>query len=118
MVALKAGDIDRFVAKPPASVHAILVYGPDMGLVSERAQALVAAVSGGNNDPFSLAKIDAGDIVSDPNRLIDEALTIPSSAENAPSGSRTVVARTCLRPSRRFLPSRIARLSSSSKPET
>ncbi|WP_122522529.1 MULTISPECIES: DNA polymerase III subunit delta [Pannonibacter] len=77
MVALKAGDIDRFVAKPPASVHAILVYGPDTGLVSERAQALVAAVSDGNNDPFSLAKIDAGDIVSDPNRLIDEALTIP-----------------------------------------
>ncbi|NBN65585.1 DNA polymerase III subunit delta [Microvirga tunisiensis] len=77
MVALKAGDIDRFVAKPPANVHAILVYGPDTGLVSERAQALVAAYSAGNDDPFSLAKLDAADVVSDPNRLIDEALTIP-----------------------------------------
>ncbi|GGE99272.1 DNA polymerase III subunit delta [Stappia taiwanensis] len=77
MVALKAGDVDRFLARPPADVPLILVYGPDVGLVSERASALVQAASGGTDDPFSLVKLDAGEVVSDPSRLIDEALTIP-----------------------------------------
>ncbi|MEP0235515.1 DNA polymerase III subunit delta [Roseibium sp.] len=77
MTALKAGDIDRFLAKPPAAGGAVLIYGPDTGLVSERASALVAKASEGDDDPFNLAKIDASEIVSDPNRLIDEALTVP-----------------------------------------
>ncbi|WP_349358626.1 DNA polymerase III subunit delta [Stappia sp.] len=77
MVALKAGEVDRFVANPPDNVPLVLVFGPDVGLVSERAQALVAAASGGVDDPFSLVKLDASDVVSDPARLIDEALTVP-----------------------------------------
>ncbi|MBS8261729.1 DNA polymerase III subunit delta [Roseibium polysiphoniae] len=77
MTALKAGEIDRFLAKPPAAGGAVLIYGPDTGLVSERASALVTKASEGDDDPFNLAKIDASEIVSDPNRLIDEALTVP-----------------------------------------
>lgn len=77
MTALKAGDIDRFLAKPPEGGAAILIYGPDTGLVSERAGLLVAKASEGDDDPFNLAKIDAGEIVSDPSRLVDEVLTIP-----------------------------------------
>ena len=76
MVALKAGDIDRFIARPPDTVPLVLVFGPDVGLVSERAQALVTHASGGVDDPFSLVKLDAADIASDPARLIDEAMTI------------------------------------------
>ncbi|MCC4244535.1 DNA polymerase III subunit delta [Stappia indica] len=77
MVALKAGEIDRFIADPPADVSLILVFGPDTGLVSERAQALVTRASGGVDDPFSLVRLDAGEVVSDPARLIDEASTVP-----------------------------------------
>lgn len=77
MTALKAGDIDRFIANPPAGGAVILIYGPDTGLVSERASELVAKASEGNEDPFSLAKLDAAELVSDQNRLIDEALTVP-----------------------------------------
>ncbi len=77
MTALKAGDIDRFLSKPPSGGCAVLIYGPDTGLVSERASLLVAKASEGDEDPFNLAKIDASEIVSDPNRLIDEVLTIP-----------------------------------------
>ncbi|ADZ68520.1 DNA polymerase III subunit delta [Polymorphum gilvum] len=77
MVALKATEIERFVARPPAAAAIILVYGPDTGLVSERAQALVESASDGSDDPFSLARLDAADLASDPDRLIDEALTVP-----------------------------------------
>ncbi|MTI18465.1 DNA polymerase III subunit delta [Rhodobacteraceae bacterium RKSG542] len=77
MVALKAGDIDKFVENPPASANLILVYGPDTGLVNERAKKLIDNTAKENNDPFSQVKLDAADLNSDPNRLIDEALTIP-----------------------------------------
>lgn len=77
MVALKAGEVDRFVAAPPADVPLVLVFGPDVGLVSERAQALVRAATGGVDDPFSLVRLDGGDVVSDPARLIDEVMTVP-----------------------------------------
>lgn len=77
MTALKTGDVDRFLAQPPKGGALVLIYGPDTGLVSERAGLLVAKASEGDDDPFNLVKIDASDIVSDPTRLIDEALTIP-----------------------------------------
>nr|WP_244318501.1 DNA polymerase III subunit delta [Roseibium hamelinense] len=55
----------------------VLIFGPDTGLVAERAEKLVTNASTGNEDPFSLVKLDASGLVSDPNRLIDEVLTIP-----------------------------------------
>lgn len=77
MVALKSVEIDRFLAHPPEDVNVVLIYGPDAGLVSERAQALTAVASKDSDDPFSLVKLEAADVVADPSRLIDEALTIP-----------------------------------------
>ncbi len=76
MVAVKAGDIDRLVAQPPSDVPFYLIYGPDHGLVGERAKALVAKLSGGGDDPFSLVKLDAGMVASDSRRLADEAYTV------------------------------------------
>lgn len=77
MTVLKAADIDRFVANPPDAGGVVLVFGPDTGLVSERASRLVKKASEGDDDPFNLIKIDAAEISSDPNRLIDEVLTVP-----------------------------------------
>lgn len=77
MVALKAADIDRFVARPSPEAPVVLVYGPDTGLVSERAQSVVRAASKDNDDPFSLVKLDPSDVTSDPQRLVDEFLTVP-----------------------------------------
>ena len=77
MTALKTNDIERFLTNPPSGGKTILIFGPDTGLVSERASQLVANASEGDADPFNLVKIDASEIVSDPNRLIDEALTVP-----------------------------------------
>lgn len=77
MTALKAAEIDRFVANPPDAGAVVLIFGPDTGLVSERATRLVAKASEGDSDPFNLIKIDAAELTSDPNRLIDEVLTVP-----------------------------------------
>ncbi|MBG6209042.1 DNA polymerase-3 subunit delta [Labrenzia sp. EL_126] len=77
MTALKAAEIDRFIANPPDNGAVVLIFGPDTGLVSERATRLVAKATEGDSDPFNLIKIDASELASDPNRLIDEVLTIP-----------------------------------------
>ncbi len=55
----------------------MLIYGPDGGLVSERARALDDRTSAENDDPFSQVKLSAGDLAGDADRLIDEVLTIP-----------------------------------------
>ena len=77
MVALKPAEIDRFIANPPADIAVVLVYGPDAGLVNERAKAIVDIAAKGNDDPFSRVKLDASELASDPQRLVDEYLTIP-----------------------------------------
>jgi len=77
VTALKAAEIDRFLANPPEAGGVVLIFGPDTGLVSERATRLVAKASEGDSDPFNLIKIDASEVSSDPTRLIDEVLTVP-----------------------------------------
>jgi DNA polymerase-3 subunit delta len=66
-------DIDAFVKKPNPKARAILVYGPDDGLVKERALTMAKASVTDINDPFNVALLN-GDILSeDPARLSDEA---------------------------------------------
>jgi DNA polymerase III subunit delta len=43
LVALKTGDIESFVARPDPSRSVVLIFGPDAGLVSERADAIIRA---------------------------------------------------------------------------
>jgi len=74
---LKANETERFVRKPDPAVRAILVYGPDDGLVRERAGQLVARAVTDPNDPFLVAELSGGDLVGDPARLFDEAAAIP-----------------------------------------
>lgn len=77
MVAVKAADVDAFVARPDPKRAVVLVFGPDTGLVSERVNALVAASADDANDPFSLVRLESEELVTDPTRLIEEAQTIP-----------------------------------------
>lgn len=76
MVALKGASIDRFIAQPDFSTRAILIYGPDSGLVRERAKALVKHAAGSLDDPFSISKLSDQDFTGDPARLADEAQTL------------------------------------------
>ena len=77
MVALKASDVDAFVARPDPGRPVVLVFGPDAGLVRERAAAIVAASVDNPSDPFSLVRLDGDDLSTDPFRLVEEANTIP-----------------------------------------
>src|ERR1700735_4525650 len=77
MVAIKAADVDTFVARPDPARPVVLVFGPDAGLVSERANALVKASVDDVNDPFALARLEAEDLAAEPSRLVEEAQTIP-----------------------------------------
>jgi DNA polymerase-3 subunit delta len=75
MVAIKASAIDSFLARPDPKAACILVYGPDMGLVHERAEALAKAGLDDPDDPFSLVRIEGDILAGDPGRLVDEATT-------------------------------------------
>ncbi len=66
-------DADSFCAKPPDGLAAVLVYGPDGGLVRERAEKLRASVVPEADDPFRLVELSAEDLKTDPARLRDEA---------------------------------------------
>jgi DNA polymerase III subunit delta len=77
MVAIKAADVDAFVVRPDPARPVVLVFGPDAGLVSERANALVKASVDDVNDPFALARLEAEDLTAEPSRLVEEAQTIP-----------------------------------------
>jgi DNA polymerase-3 subunit delta len=77
MTALKASEVDSFVARPDATRPVVLVYGPDAGLVRERVDLLVRASVDDVNDPFALARIDSEELGANPARLADEANTIP-----------------------------------------
>ena len=75
MVALRAGEVDSFLARPDPRRPIVLIYGPDAGLVSERATALLAAVASDNSDPFAIVPLEGDAIASDPGLLQDEART-------------------------------------------
>src|SRR6266545_1687661 len=77
MVALKASDIEKFLARPVPARPIVLIFGPDAGLVRERAEALIHASIDDPKDPFQLVRIDGDDLSGEPTRLVEEANTIP-----------------------------------------
>lgn len=76
MTVLRAGDIDRFLSQPDPKKPVVLIYGPDSGLVSERAGLVMRKMAGDNADPFSSVQLDGDVVAADPGKLIDEAQTI------------------------------------------
>lgn len=66
-------DIDPFVKKPNPKARAILVYGPDDGLVKEQAQTMGLTAVADLNDPFNVAILSGETLSEDTARLFDEA---------------------------------------------
>ena len=81
-------QVEAFLRAPEPSLRAVLVYGPDAGLVQERVEALIEAVAEDPADPFRVSDLSGRDIIEDPARLVDEAAALSL------SGGRRVV---CLR---------------------
>lgn len=76
MVEIKSHEFDTFLQRSARALRLFVVYGPDRGLVSERAAQLAAATGVPLDDPFALIKLDIGDVLHDPGRLMDEANSI------------------------------------------
>ncbi|CAN7559506.1 DNA polymerase III subunit delta [Neorhizobium tomejilense] len=72
MAEVKSHEFDRFAEKSAELYKIFVIYGPDRGLVSERA-ALIAGKTGiSQDDPFAMLKLDVSDLQGDPGRLLDE----------------------------------------------
>jgi DNA polymerase III subunit delta len=71
-VKLPPGRIAEFLRQAPAQFHAALFYGPDGGLVRERADRLTMAICPDLKDPFRIADLSGGSLAADPARLADE----------------------------------------------
>ena len=67
---------NSFVNQPSPDIACILLYGPDRGLVHERALTLVKTVVDDLNDPFRVVETHGSELKSDPTRLADEAKAI------------------------------------------
>jgi DNA polymerase-3 subunit delta len=76
MVAIKSGDIDALLRRPDSRYSVFLVFGPDSGLVAERAKLLAEQAINDPNDAFQLIRLDGDAVASDPLKLADEANTI------------------------------------------
>jgi DNA polymerase III subunit delta len=77
MTAVRASDVDAFLARPDPARLVVLVFGPDAGLVSERVNALIKGSVDDVSDPFSLVRLEAEELTANPARLVEEAQTIP-----------------------------------------
>ncbi|MFA6279560.1 MAG: DNA polymerase III subunit delta [Bdellovibrionales bacterium] len=73
---LSFSQIAGFLQAPPKDVRAILVYGPDAGLVSERAENLAAKLVKDKADPFAVSLMTGGQIGGDSATLYDEAASM------------------------------------------
>lgn len=81
MAQKKAHEVDGWLVKPHAEARIILVYGPDRGLVSERAKRFAATTGLPLDDAFTVVRMDAAGIADDPGRLVDEMRTVPMFAD-------------------------------------
>jgi DNA polymerase-3 subunit delta len=75
-VKLSGRKIEQFLESPAPAARAVLLYGPDSGLVRERAEALVRGVAGDVSDPFRVAELTPEEVAKEPARLFDEAAAI------------------------------------------
>ena len=62
-----------FLQRPDQAIRAVLLYGPDFGLVRERADILARTVCPDLKDPFRVADLSGAALAADTARLADEA---------------------------------------------
>lgn len=72
MAEIKSHEFDGLLKRKPVPYSLFVVYGPDRGLVSERSQELARASGVPLDDPFSVIRIEASDLGSQPGRILDE----------------------------------------------
>lgn len=81
MAQKKAYEVDSWLARPDPRISIVLLYGPDRGLVAERARIFAGKSGLALDDPFSVVRLDASEIDRDEGRLLDEARTVSMFAD-------------------------------------
>ncbi|GHU04044.1 DNA polymerase III subunit delta [Alphaproteobacteria bacterium] len=76
MKKLSGSRIEAFIKAPDPACRAVLIYGPDAGLVFERLTRLTGSVVPDLDDPFRISEFNAAMLKSDPARLADEVFSI------------------------------------------
>ncbi|HZG30500.1 MAG TPA: DNA polymerase III subunit delta [Ensifer sp.] len=76
MSELKPQEFDRLLRSSSALPRIIVIFGPDRGLVSERAEAAATRTGVSLTDPFAVTRIEASDLQKAPGRLIEEMQSI------------------------------------------
>ena len=77
MVAVKSHEAVRFLKSPNHSISAILTYGTDAGLASERARSAAQSWAAMDDPPSEIIRLGDADLESDPDRLSVELMTVP-----------------------------------------
>lgn len=73
---LPAQRVGGFLKSPDRACRAALIYGPDAGLVRERADRISSAICPDLGDPFRVVDLDSDALGNDAARLNDEAASL------------------------------------------
>ncbi|HUJ47387.1 MAG TPA: DNA polymerase III subunit delta [Rhizomicrobium sp.] len=73
---VKSSEADRFIGRPPKDLVAALFFGPDQGMVRERAEALAKTIVPDLSDAFRVVELSEQALNADGARLADEAAAI------------------------------------------
>lgn len=76
MAQKKAHEVEGWLRQPDPRLSIVLIYGPDLGMVAERARGFAGKTGIALDDPFSVTRLDASE-ADEPGRLVDEAFTVP-----------------------------------------
>jgi DNA polymerase III subunit delta len=77
MVAVKTHQADAFLKAVSRVPPAVLFYGPDVGLVGERAQLLARRLAESQSPAGEIIRLDDADLENDPERITVELQTLP-----------------------------------------
>jgi DNA polymerase-3 subunit delta len=83
MVAYKSSAVASFLKSPKPECRAVLVYGPDAGLVTERATSLADLFAKLGQGQTEIVRLDDRDLSDDPARLEVELRTRPMFASQS-----------------------------------
>lgn len=73
---ISANKVDGFIKSLTTEIRAVLVYGPDNGLVRERTKAVSRRIVEDPADPFLVGTFSSSSLAKDPVRLVDEVLAV------------------------------------------
>lgn len=73
---VSAARAESFLSQLDPFLKVLLLFGPDTGLVRERAEKIVVDMVGSPPDPFAYTELSMDDLKDSPSRLSDEARTI------------------------------------------